>query len=107
MSKLTERYADKIRGVLSCFDRVVITGTMVFRSSALPRMSVMGRDSSAATQAASSINARFGDFPRNTASAPRTLIGVGATALSTILMSSMMPGVTGSPGRPPRAASSA
>ena len=28
MSMLTERYASKIRGVLSCFDRVVITGTL-------------------------------------------------------------------------------
>jgi hypothetical protein len=28
MSTLTERYAGKIRGVLSCFDRVVITGTL-------------------------------------------------------------------------------
>jgi hypothetical protein len=28
MSMLTERYAGKIRGVLSCFDRVVITGTL-------------------------------------------------------------------------------
>jgi hypothetical protein len=28
MGALTERYADKIRGVLSCFDRVVITGTL-------------------------------------------------------------------------------
>ena len=26
--RLTERYAGKIRGVLSCFDRVVITGTI-------------------------------------------------------------------------------
>ena len=25
---LTERYADRIRGVLSCFDRVVIMGTL-------------------------------------------------------------------------------
>jgi hypothetical protein len=28
MAKLTERYADRIHGVLSCFDRVVITGTI-------------------------------------------------------------------------------
>lgn len=28
MTSLTERYASKIRGVLSCFDRVVITGTI-------------------------------------------------------------------------------
>jgi hypothetical protein len=28
MSMLTERYAGKIRGILSCFDRVVITGTL-------------------------------------------------------------------------------
>ena len=28
MALLTERYASKIRGVLSCFDRVVITGTI-------------------------------------------------------------------------------
>jgi hypothetical protein len=28
MSMLTERYASKIRGVLSCFDRVLITGTL-------------------------------------------------------------------------------
>jgi len=28
MAVLTERYADKIPGVLSCFDRVVITGTL-------------------------------------------------------------------------------
>jgi len=28
MNLLTERYASKIRGVLSCFDRVVITGTI-------------------------------------------------------------------------------
>jgi hypothetical protein len=28
MAPLTERYANKIRGVLSCFDRVVITGTL-------------------------------------------------------------------------------
>src|SRR4030067_2025668 len=28
MVTLTERYASKIRGVLSCFDRVVITGTL-------------------------------------------------------------------------------
>lgn len=28
MVVLTERYADQIRGVLSCFDRVVITGTL-------------------------------------------------------------------------------
>ncbi|HWR98643.1 MAG TPA: hypothetical protein VN317_09515 [Candidatus Methanoperedens sp.] len=28
MTSLTERYADRIRGVLSCFDRVVITGTI-------------------------------------------------------------------------------
>jgi len=28
MTLLTERYASKIRGVLSCFDRVVITGTI-------------------------------------------------------------------------------
>jgi hypothetical protein len=28
MAALTERYASKIRGVLSCFDRVVITGTL-------------------------------------------------------------------------------
>jgi hypothetical protein len=28
MIVLTERYADKIAGVLSCFDRVVITGTL-------------------------------------------------------------------------------
>ncbi len=28
MVTLTERYANKIRGVLSCFDRVVITGTL-------------------------------------------------------------------------------
>jgi hypothetical protein len=27
MTLLTERYADKIRGVLSCLDRVIITGT--------------------------------------------------------------------------------
>lgn len=27
--RLTERYAGKIRGVLSCFDRVVITGTIL------------------------------------------------------------------------------
>ena len=26
--RITERYAGKIRGVLSCFDRVVITGTI-------------------------------------------------------------------------------
>ncbi len=25
---LTERYADKIAGVLSCYDRIVITGTL-------------------------------------------------------------------------------
>lgn len=25
MTALTERYADKIQGVLSCFDRVVVT----------------------------------------------------------------------------------
>ena len=29
MIVLTERYADKIPGVLSCFDRVVITGTLL------------------------------------------------------------------------------
>ena len=28
MTLLTEKYASKIRGVLSCFDRVVITGTI-------------------------------------------------------------------------------
>jgi hypothetical protein len=28
MSMLTQRYAGKIRGILSCFDRVVITGTL-------------------------------------------------------------------------------
>lgn len=28
MSMLTERYAGKIRGILSCFDRIVITGTL-------------------------------------------------------------------------------
>ena len=28
MAALTERYAGKIRGILSCFDRVVITGTL-------------------------------------------------------------------------------
>jgi hypothetical protein len=28
MTPLTERYADRLRGVLSCFDRVVITGTL-------------------------------------------------------------------------------
>jgi hypothetical protein len=28
MSMLTERYASKILGVLSCFDRVLITGTL-------------------------------------------------------------------------------
>ncbi len=28
MAPLTERYASKIRGVLSCFDRIVITGTL-------------------------------------------------------------------------------
>lgn len=28
MAPLTERYASKIRGVISCFDRVVITGTL-------------------------------------------------------------------------------
>jgi hypothetical protein len=28
MVVLTERYADRILGVLSCFDRVVITGTL-------------------------------------------------------------------------------
>jgi len=28
MELLTERYRDKIRGVLSCFDRVVISGTI-------------------------------------------------------------------------------
>jgi hypothetical protein len=28
MVVLTERYADQIAGVLSCFDRVVITGTL-------------------------------------------------------------------------------
>jgi len=28
MTALTERYADKIRGLLSCYDRVVITGTI-------------------------------------------------------------------------------
>ena len=28
MAKLLERYAEKIRGVVSCFDRVVITGTI-------------------------------------------------------------------------------
>jgi len=28
MAALTERYASKIRGVLSCFDRIVITGTL-------------------------------------------------------------------------------
>lgn len=28
VERLTERYADKIRGVVSCFDRVVITGTI-------------------------------------------------------------------------------
>ena len=28
MSMLTEKYASKIRGVLSCFDRVLITGTL-------------------------------------------------------------------------------
>jgi hypothetical protein len=29
MSSITERYADRILGTLSCFDRVVITGTLV------------------------------------------------------------------------------
>lgn len=29
MTSLTERYADKILGVLSCYDRVVITGTLL------------------------------------------------------------------------------
>jgi len=28
MAALTEKYANKIRGVLSCFDRIVITGTL-------------------------------------------------------------------------------
>jgi hypothetical protein len=28
MEFLTERYAENIAGVLSCFDRVVITGTL-------------------------------------------------------------------------------
>ena len=28
MMLLTDRYSDKIRGVLSCFDRVVIQGTL-------------------------------------------------------------------------------
>src|SRR5215467_14969728 len=28
MSLLTERYADQIKGVLSCYDRIVITGTL-------------------------------------------------------------------------------
>ena len=28
MSTFIERHADKIRGVLSCFDRVVLTGTL-------------------------------------------------------------------------------
>lgn len=28
MKLLTERYADKIAGVISCFDRIVITGTI-------------------------------------------------------------------------------
>ena len=33
---LTERYAGQIRGELSCFDRVVISGT-IFPRSATPR----------------------------------------------------------------------
>nr|CBX30000.1 hypothetical protein N47_D28090 [uncultured Desulfobacterium sp.] len=28
MDLLTDRYSDKIRGVLSCYDRVVIQGTL-------------------------------------------------------------------------------
>ena len=28
MDLITERYADKIAGVLSCFDRVIVTGTL-------------------------------------------------------------------------------
>jgi hypothetical protein len=28
MPRLTERYADLIRGVLSCYDRVIIMGTL-------------------------------------------------------------------------------
>jgi hypothetical protein len=28
MTLLTERHADKIRGVLECFDRIVIQGTL-------------------------------------------------------------------------------
>ena len=28
MALLTERYADKIRGQLSCYDRIVIQGTL-------------------------------------------------------------------------------
>jgi hypothetical protein len=28
MSQITERYADKIAGVLGCFDRLIITGTL-------------------------------------------------------------------------------
>ena len=28
MGLITERYADQIAGVLSCFDRVIVTGTL-------------------------------------------------------------------------------
>jgi hypothetical protein len=34
MELLTQRYSDKIRGTLSCYDRIVLTGTLPVLSNA-------------------------------------------------------------------------